>query len=42
MLKRKAADLDLNNQRILNQEEFDRKREWYEEFESPEAMVRQV
>lgn len=39
--EKESADLDLNNQRILNQEEFARKREWYEEFESPEAMVRQ-
>lgn len=36
-----AAALTLENQQILNQQEYDRKIDFYERFESPEAMVRQ-
>lgn len=36
-----AADLQLTNQRILNDEDYQRKIDFYERYESPEAMVRQ-
>lgn len=35
------SNTELNNQRILNEEEYDRKIDFYERFESPEAQVRQ-
>lgn len=36
-----AAQLSLKNQQILNQEEYDRKIDFYERYESPAARVRQ-
>lgn len=36
-----ASDRSLANQQILNEEEFDRKVDFYERFESPSALVRQ-
>lgn len=36
-----AADTTLKNQQILNQEEYDRKIDFYERFESPQARVAQ-
>lgn len=38
---KEAAALSLENQQILNQEEYDRKIDFYERYESPEARVRQ-
>lgn len=38
---REAADVQLQNQRVLNQEDFDRKVDFYERYESPQAMMRQ-
>lgn len=36
-----TGDINLNNQRILNDEEYDRKVDFFERFESPAAQVRQ-
>lgn len=38
---REAAALSLSNQQQLNEEEFERKQEFYEQYESPAAQVRQ-
>lgn len=38
---RETMDLQLENQQLLNQQEYDRKIDFYERFESPEAQVRQ-
>lgn len=38
---RETMDYQLANQQLLNQEEYDRKIDFYERFESPEAQVRQ-
>lgn len=38
---KEAAELSLRNQQILNEQEYERKKEFYEMYESPEAMVRQ-
>lgn len=38
---RDISDMSLRNQQILNQEEYDRKIDFYERFESPAAQVRQ-
>lgn len=38
---RESSELQLQNQRILNQEDFDRKVDFYERYESPQAMMRQ-
>lgn len=37
----KEMDIQLANQRLLNQEEYDRKVDFYNRFESPSAMVSQ-
>lgn len=39
--ERQMAATSLRNQQTLNQEEYDRKIDFYERFESPEAQVRQ-
>lgn len=39
--EQQAAETTLKNQQVLNQEEFDRKIDFYERFESPAARVRQ-
>ena len=39
--EREIAATSLRNQQVLNQEEYDRKIDFYERFESPEAQVRQ-
>lgn len=38
---KEAASISLENQQILNQQEYERKLDFYERFESPEAQVRQ-
>lgn len=38
---REAADLQLSHQQTLNEEDFERKVDFYERFESPEAQVQQ-
>lgn len=35
------SETEFRNQQILNEEEWQRKLEWYQRFESPEAQVRQ-
>lgn len=39
--EKEAADLQLTNQQTLNEEDYQRKIDFYERYESPEAMVRQ-
>ena len=39
--EKEDADLQLHNQQILNEEEYERKVQFYQRFESPEAQVRQ-
>lgn len=39
--EKEDADLQLHNQQTLNQEEYDRKVDFYNRFESPQAQVRQ-
>lgn len=38
---KETMDLQLENQQLLNQQEYDRKIDFYEQYESPEARVRQ-
>lgn len=38
---KELADISLENQEILNEQEFQRKKEWFDNYESPEAKVRQ-
>lgn len=38
---KETMDLQLENQRLLNDEEYQRKIDFYEQYESPEARVRQ-
>lgn len=39
--EKEASALSLENQQILNEQEYERKIDFYERFESPEAQVRQ-
>lgn len=39
--QQQRAQTELENQQLLNEEEYDRKIDFYERFESPEAQVRQ-
>ena len=39
--EKEISDMSLHNQQILNQEDYDRKVEFYEKYESPQALTRQ-